>query len=963
MGRQNTMKQLFTTLSFLLVFSAVVNAQFPGCPAVDAGVDLNTPCPSTCVTLTAAPIISGLTTSYSVSPIPHEPPIAYNAPGGTAVSVNIDDVWSNLISLPFPFCYYGQTFITCRVGSNGAIRLGSAGTNGSEHPWQFAAAVPSANLVNAGNIFGIYHDIDPSVNVPGGGFVRWHLLGAAPCRIFVVTFYEIAQFNCNNLRSTHMMVLYETTNVIDVYVEKKPTCNAWNSGRAIIGIQNQNGSQGIAAPGRNTGNWTVNTPEAWRFTPAGTPNFTVTWSANGQTIGNGLSVEVCPNQTTTYTATVAYSPCAGGAPVVVNDNVTVNVSPGAQPTFQAIPTYCQGAQIPALPTVSQNGIIGTWSPSINNQQTTTYTFTPNPNQCAASVELVIPISPTITPTFNFSSSVCQGAPIAALPTTSLNGISGTWSPEPNNQQTTTYTFTPNAAGLSQCAVSVQQTIQVVTIQTPVFAQVGPYCQGVQIPALPSVSQNGISGTWSPAINNQQTTNYTFTPNASACATGPVSMTIVVNSNVDPIFESVAPFCAGSSIPTLLTTSQNGVQGTWSPAINNQQTTTYVFTATTPGCFNPAFITIEILPLGVSNNLASSCSNELPYLWNGQILTESGNYAAFFTAANGCDSIANLNFTVLPILESISVMNICEDQMPYAWNGLSINQTGQYSVTLLSSFGCDSIAKLDLTVRPLPLVSFEADVLSDCGRVSTNFINTSPEGSYVASYWVFGDGTSSDALHAVNKVYASPNCYDVTLALTTAFGCTSQQTKLNYICVYPNPVASFIINPNPLTEFENTASFVNLSSNTNAQIWSFGHNDATSQAFSPSHTYPVDKPDFFTVWLHVSNEFGCIDSVSQQVQVIIEPTFYIPNTFTPDGNKFNNVFQPVFTSGFDRYDYSLLIFNRWGELLFETNNSSVGWDGTYAGQLAPDGVYIYQVVFKEQFSDKRHIVKGHVNLLR
>lgn len=957
------MKQLFATSAFLLFFSALVNAQFPGCPAVDAGADISTNCPTTCVTLTAAPIISGLTTNYTVSSIPHAPPIAYNAPGGTGVSVNIDDVWSNLISLPFPFCYYGQTYTTCRVGSNGAIRLGSAGVNGGEHPWQFSAAVPSANLVNAGNIFGIYHDIDPSVNVPGGGFVRWHLLGAAPCRIFVVTFYEIAQFNCNNLRSTHMMVLYETTNVIDVYVEKKPTCNAWNSGRAVIGIQNQNGSQGIAAPGRNTGNWTVNVPEAWRFTPAGTPNYSVSWSANGQTIGNNLSIEVCPNQTTTYTATVAYSPCSGGAPVVVSDDVTVNVGPGVTPTFQTTQSYCQGAQIPALPTSSLNGIVGTWSPAINNQQTTTYTFTPNPNQCASTTQLTIPVTPTITPSFNFSLTACEDASIAPLPTTSLNGITGTWSPAINNQQTTTYTFTPNAAGMALCAIPVQQTIEIVAIQTPSFTQVGPFCQGNAIAALPTTSLNGIVGTWSPNINNQQTTSYTFTPTASACATGPVSMTIVVNPNVDPVFESVTPYCAGSPIPALPTTSLNGIVGTWSPAINNQQTTTYTFTATTQGCFNTASLTIDILPLGISNNSASACLNQLPFEWNGQNLTQTGNYTALFTAANGCDSIANLNFTVLPILESTTVLNICEDQIPYNWNGLVIDQTGQYSTILLSSFGCDSIANLDFTIRPLPIVSFEADILSDCGRVSTNFINTSPEGSYVGSQWVFGDGTSSNALHAVSKTYNIPNCYDVTLTLTTAFGCSNQETKLAYICVFPNPVAAFIVNSNPLTEFENTANFVNLSTNSNAQTWHFGHNGTTSHAFSPSHTYPVDKPDYFTVWLHVSNEFGCVDSVNQQVQVVIEPNYYIPNTFTPDGNKFNNEFLPVFTSGFDKNHYNLLIFNRWGELLFETNNANVGWDGTYGGKMAPDGVYVYQIVFKEEFSDKKHVVRGHVNLLR
>jgi gliding motility-associated-like protein len=72
---------------------------------------------------------------------------------------------------------------------------------------------------------------------------------------------------------------------------------------------------------------------------------------------------------------------------------------------------------------------------------------------------------------------------------------------------------------------------------------------------------------------------------------------------------------------------------------------------------------------------------------------------------------------------------------------------------------------------------------------------------------------------------------------------------------------------------------------------------------------------------------------------------------------------VFTSGFDPYDYKLLIFDRWGEVLFESNNASVGWDGTYGGQMMQDGVYIYQIEFKEEFTDNRHVLRGHVNLLR
>ena len=132
------------------------------------------------------------------------------------------------------------------------------------HPWSFTASCPSAALSPAGDVFGVYHDTDPAY----GGTIKWYLLGTAPCRIFVVSYNNLPHFSsaCNtNKFTTSMIVLYETTNVIDVYVQQKQTCTTWNSGNAVIGIQRPDGAAGVAAPGRNTGPWTVNTPEAWRF--------------------------------------------------------------------------------------------------------------------------------------------------------------------------------------------------------------------------------------------------------------------------------------------------------------------------------------------------------------------------------------------------------------------------------------------------------------------------------------------------------------------------------------------------------------------------------------------------------------------------------------------------------------------------------------------------------------------------
>lgn len=172
---------------------------------------------------------------------------------------------------------------------------------------------------------GAYHDIDPSVN--SGTDISWAVLGSSPCRTFVVNYHNVAHFSCNSEITTQQIILYETTNIIEVYIHDKPTCNSWNDGNAVIGIQNSNGSQGIAAPGRNTGPWTANN-EAWRFTPSGPPNWAVSWfNQSGSLLGTGLTLNnVSAPGTTTYTAEVVYTNCDGTTMTLTDDVVVEKIT-------------------------------------------------------------------------------------------------------------------------------------------------------------------------------------------------------------------------------------------------------------------------------------------------------------------------------------------------------------------------------------------------------------------------------------------------------------------------------------------------------------------------------------------------------------------------------------------------------------------------------------------------------------
>lgn len=347
------------------------NSNYETCPFVDAGPDVSNDCStgSGCATLTATYYDIKESTSYIVEQLNPDPPIAYNQAGGTGVSINQDDRWSSVIDLPFPFCFYGQTYNALLIGSNGNLTF-TLTEAGNFSPWSFTASCPSPNLVAAGNIFGVYHDIDPTKGIPQGT-IRWYLVGQEPCRQLIVVFNNLAHFGttcgANSFRSSHMIVLNETTNYIDVFVNNKPTCNGWNGGRAILGIQNLDGSQGITAPNRNSSpNWTVNSPEAWRFKPDGTPLYTIEWLEGLNVISTQSSVQVCPGTETTYTARFTYTSCGNPDPVVLTDDVTVTPPPGAiTATLTTESSVC--GQANGSVTVTASGGQGLLTYSMDNQ--------------------------------------------------------------------------------------------------------------------------------------------------------------------------------------------------------------------------------------------------------------------------------------------------------------------------------------------------------------------------------------------------------------------------------------------------------------------------------------------------------------------------------------------------------------------------------------------------------------------
>lgn len=306
---------------FLVLISYQAFSQGPGSPYVNAGDDVTLACGEDCTELTAQFLDTGETTQYEVSAIDYNPPFPFT--GGEPVSVDIDDRWSPIVPLPFDFCFFEETYDQMLIGSNAVITfdLINNSPNGfCEWSFDIYDAIPSTNL-HLTSIMAPYMDVDPSVY--GSGIINWYVDGEAPNRSMVINFPTIPYYGCNSMSLTSQVVLYETTNVVEIYVENRPSGCYWQDGVAVLGIQNQTGTQGYTPPGRNTSDWQAS-QEAWRFTPSGDSNVDFAWlDEDGEIISSDRTITVCPTeQTTTYTAKAIWLNCNGDE-VVVTDDVTV----------------------------------------------------------------------------------------------------------------------------------------------------------------------------------------------------------------------------------------------------------------------------------------------------------------------------------------------------------------------------------------------------------------------------------------------------------------------------------------------------------------------------------------------------------------------------------------------------------------------------------------------------------------
>jgi gliding motility-associated-like protein len=771
----------------------------------------------------------------------------------------------------------------------------------------------------------------------------------------------------------------------------------------------------------------------------------------------------------TFTFTNTATGCSSTTSVVTV-TAAVNI-----PLFNPVGPICSGATAPALPTASTNGITGTWNPAtVSNTASGTYTFTPTPGQCATTATLTVTVNPNVTPTFNPVAPICSGAVAPVLPTTSTNGITGTWNPATvSNTASGTYTFTPTAglcattatlnitvnpslspviacgnttatsvifnwaavtgatgytisytinagvpisggsivlttysvtgltvndvvaitvtptgaggcfaAATSSCTAvpcnsatvlltsAVGTNNQTPCINTPItniVYNIGGSATGAGVTGLPA----GVNGVYNAGVFTISGTptgsgvfNYTITT-TGGCSVATATGTITVTALVTPTFAAVAPICSGAVAPVLPGISTNGISGTWSPAtVSNTASGTYTFTPNAGQCainatltvtvnpaVTPSFTQVQPLCVGsVPPTLPLTSSNGIPGTWSPAVISTAAPATTVYTftpAAGQCAVTSTMSIVVNPVVVPLftPVLPFCAGGMAPVlpntsangitgtWSPASVSNTTSAIYTFTPSAGCATTATLPVVVLPIPNVNLGNDT-TICESVSYTLDATisSPLATYL-----WQDGSTNPTF-----TVTQPGAYSVLVSNGVC-------PKTDNINIAYSLKPRFSLGPNTvICPTQNIILNTGLTDPLLTYVWQDG---------STNPTYTVTQAG--TYYVDVSNVCGPTRST-----VIVSPgicKIFMPTAFSPNRDGVNDIYKAG--GGESVTKFSMTIYNRFGQKIFESNSVAKGWDGIYETKRQPVGTYIYYVTYTDPVTGKVSNLKGTLILLR
>ena len=851
-------------------------------------------------------------------------------PAPTNVNLS-DDSWSGIVNIGFSVNFYGTTHTQCAIGSNGVITFNLASAGGY-CPWSLGAAgvLPNAGFAAARNtMMPAYHDINPA-NSPGGS-IYYQTVGTAPNRQFIVVYKNLMAFGPAGFCADMAVIVNETANSIEYHLAYKALSPTWNGGLAIQGVENAAGNAAAITPGRNNTQWAVLVPEGKIWTPTAPTNTSAYTIGNipYQPIVNGGSSTALSWANTINATTSPYN----------NGTLTVNpVLPGTTGYFlvSSLPVAC-----------SNNPVIGSSDTTFITGVSSQVSAASTPDICSASQGTVTATPLAGTPTYTYSWPTLGGA--------------------------TTQTVTGVAAGTYQVIMTdgngCSSNVNVTVGDTP-----ATFSGSTTIISCPGGSDGTATAVMNPVLGNityqwddllMQTTStavgltagqYTCTIVSDVGCTGIVVVDVTEIPGMIGVIASQSDVTCNSANDGIIDVdiTQGTAQYTysWDNSVSTTDVANDLFAGThtvTVTDFNGCVITITGVIAEPNPLVITTLTPDTQICPEDDIMltaTGSGGSSPYtFTWYEGATMVGTgTTITVDPTVTNT-----------------------QYCVTLSEVCGSPTVDSCTMIYFPTPIEpSSVPDETEKCMPGRFEFTNTSTNGGEIAStYWEFGpDGTvleiGNDSTHyQFNEV----GIFDVIMTTTSIFGCVYTDTMELIVEVKPNPIADFTFSSNPTTIFETAIQMQDRSSvDVIAYDWYAPNSNPSTSGISDPKFYFPEEVGIYPITLSVITEHGCVDTLTLYLHVVQDILFFAPNSFTPDGDEHNQTWKAQI-QGIDEFDFDLFIFNRWGELIWESHDPSIGWDGTYNGKIVKGGMYTWRARVKDLYNDAKHEFNGSINLLK
>ncbi|MEO8768658.1 MAG: T9SS type B sorting domain-containing protein [Ferruginibacter sp.] len=506
--------------------------------------------------------------------------------------------------------------------------------------------------------------------------------------------------------------------------------------------------------------------------------------------------------------------------------------------------------------------------------------------------------------------------------------------------------------------------------------------------------------------------------------GIYSITLTGTSGCDSVatlYLTINPVAAST---TPVTICSNQLPYNWNGQAYTTAGTHVVTLTSSEGCDSVANLNLTINLQTMSTTLVSTCENQLPYSWNGENFITSGNHVVTIINSAGCDSVATLQLTINPLPTSTTNAITCSGQLPFTWNGQPYSTAGVHVVTLVSSAGCDSIATLNLSINPTPAAPTITSPVVYCQQEITTALEASitTNGGHLLWYTSSSGGTGSPNTPFPSSANAGTTNYYVSQvdglcegprALITVtvnskpdLGpdkpfkiCFGQSANISTLYNTVGLNANWSYDQQPVADSSNVTlagtyqllvqnnfgcldtALVNLG--INPPVVANAGNDGDAEynipyqlsgsgggnyQWSPSGVLNnafIANPsatlsENTTFILMVSDDLGCFDLDTVKIRVLRGPTFYVPSAFTPNSDGLNDIFKPT-PIGIASLEY-FRVYNRYGELVYETHDIGKGWDGTYKGIRQNMGNYVWSLKGTDRLGNLK-VLKGNVVLIR